>query len=333
MAELDWNTGTKTGLVPIGTSLLHLQVSGPDRIRGEPVVLIIQGLGSCASSWAAVIRFLQPYMRVVIYDRAGLGKSEPSRLRPNLSNIVRELEELLVVTRIVPPYFIVAHSWGGVLARHFIANSALNYFSGLVLVDANHERTLQFLDWRVFMDWVKVGGINFAQALNIESRHQMLPAEWIEYQQDAVRPRHVEQSKREYDEYALSFLLLASNEFLHGEKPLLGVNPVGILVGTNGKDLTMLYNAAISQGHGTPDELKYFQKWLMKFGEIDFMLQSEATRLSTNYSVVQGPENSGHDVHVTEPAAVAELVKSTMKSAETLRRLSAGAGGPPFSHV
>ncbi|PVH85184.1 alpha/beta-hydrolase [Cadophora sp. DSE1049] len=333
MASPDWNTGSKSGLIDVGTSRLWLQVCGPDRIPDEPVVIIIQGMGSCASSWAAVIRLLHPYMRVVIYDRAGLGKSEPSRLRPNLSNILQELEQLLVVTRIVTPYLIVAHSWGGVLARQFIATSALNYFSGLVLVDANHERTLQVLDWRVFMDWVKVGGVNFALALNIEKRHQMLPVEWNEYQQDAARPGHIEQSKKEYAEYALSFRLLASDDILHRKEPLLGVNPVGILVGTNGRDLNMLYNAAISQGYGTPDEVAYFQKWVMEFGDIDFKLQSEATKLSTNYTVILGPENSGHDVHVTEPAAVAELVKSIMRSAEVCRRLSASTGGAPFNHI
>ncbi|KAG4416782.1 hypothetical protein IFR04_010111 [Cadophora malorum] len=325
MADQDWNIGNKSGLVDVGTARLFVQVCGPDRKPDEPLVVIIQGMGSCASSWAAVTRLLQPYIRVLIYDRAGLGKSETSRLRPNMSNIVRELEQLLAVTRIGPPYLIVAHSWGGVLARQFIAQSALNHISGLVLVDANHERTLQVLDWRVFMDWIKAGGVNFGLALKTEERHQLPSKEWSAYQQDAARPEHIEQSKREYAEYALSFQLLASNDILHRAEPLLGASPIGILVGTNGRDLNMLFSAAISQGHGTPDEVAYFRKWVAEFGDIDFKLQSESTELSTNFTVIQGPENSGHDVHVTEPAAVAELVKSIMKSTESRDKHSDGA--------
>ena len=325
MADQDWNIGNKCGLVDVGTARLFVQACGSNRKPDEPVVVIIQGMGSCASSWTAVIRLLQPYMRVLIYDRAGLGKSEPSRLRPNMSNILHELDQLLAVTHIGPPYLIVAHSWGGVLARQLIAQSTLSDFSGLVLVDANHERTLQVLDWRVFMDWVKTGGVDFGLALKMEDRYQLLPEEWNEYQQDAARPEHIEQSKKEYAEYALSFRLLASNDILHRDEPLFGASPVGILVGTNGRDLSMLYNAAISRNHGTPDEVAYFGKWVTEFGDIDFRLQSESTKLSTNFAVIQGPENSGHDVHVTEPAAVAELVKSILKSTESRDRLRDGA--------
>ena len=92
MADQDWNIGNKSGLVDVGTARLFVQVCGPDRKPDEPLVVIIQGMGSCASSWAAVTRLLQPYIRVLIYDRAGLGKSETSRLRPNMSTSLRASE-------------------------------------------------------------------------------------------------------------------------------------------------------------------------------------------------------------------------------------------------
>ncbi|KAK0108200.1 hypothetical protein ONS95_003022 [Cadophora gregata] len=310
--QTDWNTGDKNGLVDIGTTRLYLQVCGPDRIPNQTIVLIIPGLGCCASSWAAVVRLLRPHMRVVIYDRAGLGKSEPSQRRPNMCNILRDLKKLLEVTHIKPPFLIIAHSWGGVLAQQFIATSPPGNFSGLVLVEANNEHTLKILDWRVFVEWVNLFDIDYPKTLRIESRHRMLPVEWTEYLQDENGDGHKAQAKAENAEYALSFPLLAANHPLDRQEPLLGAKPVSILVGTNGRDLSMMYDTAVSRGFGTPDEVAYFKRWAANFGEIDFRLQSEATKLSTNHKVVQGPENSGHNPHLTEPDAVAELVKSTM---------------------
>lgn len=59
-----WNVGQRNGLVSIGEHALWLQAAGPDRVPGDPVVIIITGLASCAASWAAVIRLLSTVIRV-----------------------------------------------------------------------------------------------------------------------------------------------------------------------------------------------------------------------------------------------------------------------------
>jgi pimeloyl-ACP methyl ester carboxylesterase len=75
---------------------------------------------------------------VLVYDRAGLGKSESSS-RPRTSRaMVKELQELLNEARIKPPYILVGHSFGGVNMRIF-ATEYQNEVCGLVLVDSTPE--------------------------------------------------------------------------------------------------------------------------------------------------------------------------------------------------
>jgi hypothetical protein len=60
---LRWDAGDKSDLVSIGTHKLYLSVSGPNRKSGEPIVLLMQGLGSTIDLWVAVKRHVTPFAR------------------------------------------------------------------------------------------------------------------------------------------------------------------------------------------------------------------------------------------------------------------------------
>ncbi|KAH6713256.1 Alpha/Beta hydrolase protein [Leptodontidium sp. MPI-SDFR-AT-0119] len=332
MTDIDWNTGNKQGLVSIGSHRLYLEVSGPDRIRTEPVVVIIQGLGSCSSAWATVIRHLRPLLRVAIYDRAGLGKSERSPRPLTSENIVSELKDLLDVTTIKPPYLIVAHSWGGVLAQEFIFKYPDLQVAGLVLVDANNERTLEILDWRPFMNWIISSGIDIPAALNLTLRNQMSQDEWLQSRQDAAQPSHREQAARELAAYPASFEVLSRKNLLSREPPLLGLEPLVVVVGTNGADMQKLMKAAIEIGFGTLEERARFHKFVEGFEDIDYSLQSSAQRLSGNSLVYSARDNSGHNVHMTEPETLATIITYVMDHAHGGGRFSRRLSLSSFSH-
>ncbi|KAG4436316.1 hypothetical protein IFR05_008210 [Cadophora sp. M221] len=322
MADIDWNSGNKQGLVSIGSHRLYLEVAGPDRIRTEPVVLIIQGLGSCFSAWATVIRHLRPLLRVAIYDRAGLGKSERSPRPLTSENIVSELKELLDVAAIKPPYLIVAHSWGGVLAQEFIFRYPYPQVVGLVLVEANNENTLETLDWRPFMNWISSSGIDIPATLNLELRNQMSQDEWLQSQQDAAQPSHIEQAVREFAAYPASFEALRRKNLLSREPPLFDLQPLVVVVGTNGVDMQKLMKAAIEIGVGTLEERAHFQKFVEEFEDIDYGLQSSAQRLSENSLVYSAGNNSGHNVHMTEPEILMIIIRYVMGHSDSGDRFS-----------
>ncbi|MFF7991303.1 alpha/beta fold hydrolase [Kitasatospora xanthocidica] len=143
------------------------------RGTGAPVVLIA-GCGASSLTWTSVLPELSRHGRVVAYDRAGLGASEPHRpavrvagrsahgvadrtaqavtdraahaatdraarraANPTLDG---QIEDLAALVRHLDagPAVLVGHSWGGQLAQ-LLAWQRPELVAGLVLVDPAHE--------------------------------------------------------------------------------------------------------------------------------------------------------------------------------------------------
>ena len=122
-------------LVSVNGRMMHLLEAG----QGPPTVVIVPALGSGVLSWERFQRDLAPAMRVVVYDRAGIGWSDPpGRGWRSCDDHAKELRGLLDAAGIEPPYVLLAHSMGGIFARRF----AVRYpgaVAGMVLVDSSHE--------------------------------------------------------------------------------------------------------------------------------------------------------------------------------------------------
>ncbi|MEV0797316.1 alpha/beta hydrolase [Kribbella sp. NPDC050281] len=100
---------------------------------GPHTVLFEAGAMSPAAGFAAVFHALAPDYRVIVYDRAGYGASDPAPLSLDL-----QLGDLLAVLEAVGPGVVVGHSWGGLLAQ--LATWARpELVGGLVLLDPSHE--------------------------------------------------------------------------------------------------------------------------------------------------------------------------------------------------
>jgi pimeloyl-ACP methyl ester carboxylesterase len=80
---------------------------------------------------------------VCAYDRAGLGLSageHPRRRSP--SDQLDDLDDLLADAGIEPPYVVVGHSYGGLLAWLFVRRHE-DDVEGLVLLDSSHPQQLK----------------------------------------------------------------------------------------------------------------------------------------------------------------------------------------------
>jgi pimeloyl-ACP methyl ester carboxylesterase len=120
--------------VDVGGYKLHIDAQG----KGGPTVVMEAGAGSPSLVWAQVAPEIAKTNRVITYDRAGLGWSDPSPKPRTAENIVAELHTLLAKSGEKPPYVLVGHSMGGVYMRMY-AHKYPNEVKGIVLVDPGVE--------------------------------------------------------------------------------------------------------------------------------------------------------------------------------------------------
>lgn len=120
--------------IDIGGYKLHLRIEG----SAEPTVVIDSGCGGTAAEWKSIQHQVARVSRVVAYDRAGCGLSDPGPLPRTSSRMATELELLLAVANIEGPLVLVGQSLGGMNVRMF-ATRNLQRVAGMILIDAAHE--------------------------------------------------------------------------------------------------------------------------------------------------------------------------------------------------
>lgn len=139
--------------VDVGGYHLNLVEMG----EGDVTVVLEAGLGDDLSVWRMVQQRAARYARVVAYDRAGLGYSEPSPMARTPEQVATELHTLLRRAGIPPPYVLVAHAEGAFSVRRF-ASLYPDEVAGLVLVDPSHEalgarwEALDAKSWKTYVD-------------------------------------------------------------------------------------------------------------------------------------------------------------------------------------
>jgi pimeloyl-ACP methyl ester carboxylesterase len=124
--------------IDIGGRKFTLSVRG----RGGPTVVIEPGMGLPAvesGEWDHVCDEIARTNRVVLYDRAGLGTSDPAdKAKARTANeVARDLHALLAKARVPGPYVLVGHSIGGLYVRVY-ADRYPDDVAAVVLVEATH---------------------------------------------------------------------------------------------------------------------------------------------------------------------------------------------------
>jgi pimeloyl-ACP methyl ester carboxylesterase len=118
-------------LIDVGGRDIYVECVG----SGSPTVLLEAGFGGSSRNWNSVLGALGRTTRSCAYDRAGLGDSDATPGVHDAGDEIKDLERLLANARIEPPYVLVGHSYGGLLARLF-AHTHLDQTGAVVLVDA-----------------------------------------------------------------------------------------------------------------------------------------------------------------------------------------------------
>ncbi|MET3709577.1 pimeloyl-ACP methyl ester carboxylesterase [Sphingomonas trueperi] len=136
--------GPIDGRFDVGERFIRLSCKG----AGRPTVVIDAGMGTAPvedAGWRAIAAQVEPVTRVCLYDRAGLGQSDPAPPGPRSSlDAAHDLHAALSAAGVKGPYLLVGHSVGGLHAQVFAAQYPADT-AGLVLVSTTHPD--QFSTW------------------------------------------------------------------------------------------------------------------------------------------------------------------------------------------
>jgi pimeloyl-ACP methyl ester carboxylesterase len=128
-------------MIDVGEQRLHLHSLG--EVKGRATVILEAGLLAMSVIWAWIQPEVAKVTRVVTYDRAGLGWSEPNGQIPDAQQIAITLHTALNQAGIEPPYLLVGHSIGGQLVRGF-ADLYPDEVVGMIFIDSSHpDQTLR----------------------------------------------------------------------------------------------------------------------------------------------------------------------------------------------
>ena len=109
---------------------------------GEPAVVFETGLADSLDTWLPLLRSVSEYTTAIAYSRAGFGRSESGAPDHSVAHAVADLHALLHQLPILPPFVLVARSYGSLIARLYISFYPTDV-AGLVLVDGTHEQQVQ----------------------------------------------------------------------------------------------------------------------------------------------------------------------------------------------
>lgn len=123
--------------VDVGGRKLNVYCTG----AGSPTVLFEADGGRAGWDWSAVLPEVARRTRACVYDRAGMGFSDPIIRAASVANASKDLNFLIKNAHMEGPFVVVGAGYGALVAQHFALRSR-GAVTGLVLVDAMHEDAL-----------------------------------------------------------------------------------------------------------------------------------------------------------------------------------------------
>jgi pimeloyl-ACP methyl ester carboxylesterase len=305
-------------LIDINRYKLHIQTAG----RGSPTVVLIAGSQAFSLDWALVLPEISKLTQVCAYDRPALAWSDPGPMPRSFDQDVYELHELLVKADLKPPFILVGHSVGGIIARKF-EKKYPQEVKGLVLVDATSEDGLLFIN-------------NKVQRLRSLSQHRTIPPVKLQVDSFTKVP-----SQKDMDDFlkmvgkptiSPPFDKLPQKE--QADRIWAMMQPK-ILIADNGEfwaeEFEQLYADSTytlgdkplfvltSGKNGYPESLGDSLRNEMMNQKLS--QQKKIVGLSTNSKQIITTK-SGHEIHLSEPELVVTAIQETISAVRTGKKLN-----------
>lgn len=282
-------------LVDVGGHRLHIRCVGD----GSPAVVIVPALGAYSAAWLEVQDALAAETKVCVYDRPGLGWSDPVAAWPSAAGMARDLHDLLQGAGIAPPFVLAGHSMGGLVARMF-TQLYPGDVAGLALVDSSHPEQAR----RVESAWLQ------------DYRGGKLAAVVLEFAKPLGLRRLLRSLSQEPVRDAWAAFAFSSRSRRADAKELLAINAVCRQTGRATGDLGNLPLMVISSSERDPRyppgsraqraRSRFYQGWIE--------LQRELAALSAD-SVHTVAASAGHHIQRDDPELVITAITDLIRRA------------------
>ncbi|MEU8003752.1 alpha/beta hydrolase [Catellatospora sp. NPDC049111] len=283
--------GATRGEIAFGQRKLRWIEAG----TGGPTVVLDAASGTPALTWLPILPALVPHTRVIAYDRAGFGASDPA----TPLTFESQLDDLRALLSQAGggPCVLVGNSWGGLLAQ-VVAWSDPDLVAGLVLVDPAHE---EFRPWIVrAAEAVFARADVVRQALGRADR--------------PLREQAAEQARRLTDDPRVQDLLVEAEMACHAQEQRFrtGIAESRMVAGQvrlvrrlrSGSRLPDVPVVVLSATVGLPNGMR--TRWTA--------LQAEVAAAAPRGEHAVVPE-AGHYIHSSRPDAVTEAVLAVVEKA------------------
>jgi pimeloyl-ACP methyl ester carboxylesterase len=124
--------------------------------EGDITVIFENGMSDSLEAWGAIPDTVATFAHVFQYDRADIGKSDSSRQKRTIPNMVYELKSILSHENINPPYILVGHSLGGYITRYF-SSEYPGEVKGLLLIDPSPEAFWESMSEKDLNEYIRGG--------------------------------------------------------------------------------------------------------------------------------------------------------------------------------
>jgi pimeloyl-ACP methyl ester carboxylesterase len=305
---------------------IHIRSAGKRSTPHQPTIILICGLGSSCLSFTVVQHALATAgVPSFTHDRLGIGRSSPllppintttgtgtpPRIRPRHAEaLATELDTVLRAAGVPPPYILIPHSYGGVIAWEYIAAHTENVV-GLLALDANSarscERPLNDKDFEVLAEGLPDGAFVYPDIVGLTAANRLPMSLWEEWIGKRLPPEPWLRGTG--GEWAEMQSCDESCKALHRhgliERQPLTKWPVTVLKGNTESDIRRLIDASEALGGGTRGAHEDLRRRLEGYSQLeedqqrDFLLLTDIG--GRNYVEAK---KSGHWVHVTEPEVV-----------------------------
>lgn len=246
-------------------------------------------------------------MRSYLYDRADHDRSDRGPVhRPSCINSTHEAWSLFQAVRVGPPYILISHSYGFMVARTFLEQH-LNTILGVILADTATEMMYALHPRVPAASLENIGqGVDFVGLTHFREEAGFSEEEWRDILQaiDRTEPGTTAEDKR-----SGARALAGQRQY---ERCIMGGKPLSVMRTRFAKDYWLIYEKGIKLGNGTDIEREDAKAYIEKWDLYDDEVRYAQMRVSRNCRYMYF-DDCGHDLPIRRPQPIAGEVQLVLK--------------------